>query len=53
MADPTWPFSVPFGWSVEWDPSPAGSDPRNDFMLRAESGVDLATCSRDVKFLPL
>jgi hypothetical protein len=22
-----WPTSVPFGWSVEWDPSPAGSDP--------------------------
>jgi hypothetical protein len=22
-----WPTSVLFGWSVEWDPSPAGSDP--------------------------
>jgi hypothetical protein len=22
-----WPNSVPFGWSVEWDPSSAGSDP--------------------------
>jgi hypothetical protein len=24
---PAWPISVPFGWSMEWDPSPAGSDP--------------------------
>jgi hypothetical protein len=23
-----WPTSVPYGWSVEWDPSPAGSDPQ-------------------------
>jgi hypothetical protein len=22
-----WPTSVPYGWSVEWDPSSAGSDP--------------------------
>jgi hypothetical protein len=22
-----WPFSVLFGWSVEWDPSLAGNDP--------------------------
>jgi hypothetical protein len=22
-----WPTSVPYGWSVEWDLSPAGSDP--------------------------
>jgi hypothetical protein len=22
-----WPTSVPCGWSVEWDLSPAGSDP--------------------------
>jgi hypothetical protein len=23
----TWPGTVPLGWSVEWDPSPAGNDP--------------------------
>jgi hypothetical protein len=24
---PAWPFSVPFGWSVEWGPFPGGNDP--------------------------
>jgi hypothetical protein len=44
---PTWPISVPFGWSVEWDPSPAGSDPPEDTMFRAELGVNLRdVCSR-------
>jgi hypothetical protein len=37
---PAWPFSVPFGWSVEWNPSPAGNDPRNDAMFRAGRGVN-------------
>ena len=27
IASLTWPCSLPYGWSVEWDPSPAGNDP--------------------------
>jgi hypothetical protein len=43
MDNPAWPTSVPFGWSVEWDPSPTGSDPRP----WAKLGVHLRyVCSR-------
>jgi hypothetical protein len=49
-----WPTSVPFGWSVEWDPSLAGSDPPEDAMLRAKCGVNLRNmCSHVLNFLPL
>jgi hypothetical protein len=42
-----WPFSVPFGWSVEWDPSPLAMTLRNEAMFRAERGVnfrDVCSC---------
>jgi hypothetical protein len=51
MDNPAWPTSVSFGWSVEWDPSPAGSrlavTLRSDTRPWAEHGVHFRDmCSR-------
>jgi hypothetical protein len=44
---PVWSFSVPFGWSVEWDPSRLAMTLRNDAMFWAEHGVNFHdVCSR-------
>jgi hypothetical protein len=50
VASSPWSYFVPFGWSVEWDPSPAG----NDAMLWAKYGAYLChVCSRVVISFPL
>jgi hypothetical protein len=53
VASCPWPCTLPRGWSVEWDPYPAGNDPRNDAMLWAKYGASFATSSRVVVSFPL
>jgi hypothetical protein len=50
---PAWPTSVLFSWSVEWDLSPAGSDPPEWHHVRAEFSVNFRdVCTRVTIFLP-
>jgi hypothetical protein len=51
---PAWPFSVPFGWFVEWDRPRPATTLWNDALFRAERGVNFRdVCRRVLIFLPL
>jgi hypothetical protein len=39
-----WPYALPDGWSMEWDPSPAKSDHTGDVMPGLSMMSILAMC---------
>jgi hypothetical protein len=40
-----WPYPLPDGWSVEWDPSPANANPFEWCHARASMTSALSTCT--------
>jgi hypothetical protein len=53
VASSPWPYTLPPGWSMEWDPSRPAMTLRNDAMLWAKYGACFATSSCVVVSFPL